>query len=144
MTWPADVGVLSTSSLTPTIDSLPSLKLTCALPLVSGKTPVSAVRLLKSVEERESERSGGTDENEECKQASSAGEYDNELLAEGMTVNRAIDYCLLKGKSMSPMPVTVDKRQELRACFLLRRFRRGVDELRGHGLVRISAFQSVA
>lgn len=57
--------VFSTSSLTPTMASLPSLKLTWALPLVRGSTPVSALRDLKSVEERESERIGGIEENEE-------------------------------------------------------------------------------
>ena len=63
--------------------SLPLLKLTCALPLVSGRTPVSALSGLKSVEERESDRMGGIDENEECRYESSAGEKGRVVLAAG-------------------------------------------------------------
>lgn len=51
--------VFSTSALTPTIASLPSLKLRCALPFAVGSTSVSAVRGRNCVGERESGRIGG-------------------------------------------------------------------------------------
>lgn len=60
-----DVGmVFSVSSFTPMIASEPSLKLTCADPLVRGRIPVSALKGRKSVDERESGRMGGWEDSE--------------------------------------------------------------------------------
>ena len=64
----------STSAFTPTIASLPSLKLTWAEPLVSGSMPVSALKGRKSVAERESARIGGWEESDVWRYESSAGE----------------------------------------------------------------------
>ena len=71
----------STSAFTPTIASLPSLKLTWAEPLVRGSMPVSALKGRKSVAERESARIGGCEESDVCRYESSAG--DSEGGAEG-------------------------------------------------------------
>src|SRR5256885_26861 len=73
--------VLSTSALTPTIASLPSLKLRCAEPLVAGRISVSALNARNSVEVRESGRMGGLCERDVCRYASSAGENEKD----GMT-----------------------------------------------------------
>lgn len=59
--------VFSVSSFTPTIASEPSLKLTWAEPLVSGRIPVSALNGRKSVEERESGRMGGCEDSDVCR-----------------------------------------------------------------------------
>src|SRR2546430_1250761 len=48
-----DEAVGSTSALTPTIASLPSLKLRCAEPFVAGSISVSALSARNSVEVRE-------------------------------------------------------------------------------------------
>ena len=80
LSW--DETVLSTSALTPTIASLPSLKLRCAEPFVAGRISVSALKARNCVEVRESGRTGGLCEREVWRYASSAGEKEKD----GMTL----------------------------------------------------------
>jgi len=71
-------AVFSTSALTPTIASLPSLKLRWAEPLVAGKTSVSALSGRKAVADLESGLIGGVSEREAWRYESSAGERAND------------------------------------------------------------------